>query len=79
MEQTPPAAMDEEPSEDNEDGTWFLVARKRKRQAQAMSNLPRNTEPTQQSQEHVTSRKSFVRPPLPIDDLKVVFRPRDGP
>ncbi|KAL1443165.1 hypothetical protein MTO96_030423, partial [Rhipicephalus appendiculatus] len=43
-----------------------------------MSNLPRNTEPTQQSQEQVTSRKSFLLPPLPIDDLKVVFRPRDG-
>ncbi|KAH7972488.1 hypothetical protein HPB52_012589 [Rhipicephalus sanguineus] len=70
--------MDEEPSEDNEDGTWFLVAQKRKRQAQAMSNLPCNTELTQHSQEQVTSRKSFMLPPLPIDDLTVVFRPRDG-
>ncbi|KAL1477597.1 hypothetical protein MTO96_035612 [Rhipicephalus appendiculatus] len=43
-----------------------------------MSNLPRNTEPTQQSQEQLKTRKSFPPPPLPIDDLKVIFRPRHG-
>ncbi|KAH6926106.1 hypothetical protein HPB50_014446 [Hyalomma asiaticum] len=76
---TPPAPMDEEPSQDNEDGTWFLVARKRKKQAQAESNLAHNTEPTQQGQtQPMFRKKSSLLPPLPIGDLKVVFRPRDG-
>ncbi|KAH6938934.1 hypothetical protein HPB50_014983 [Hyalomma asiaticum] len=78
-ETTPPAPMDEEPSQDNEDGTWFLVARKRKKQAQAESNLPHNTEATQQGQSQPMFRKkSSLLPPLPIWDLKVVFRLRDG-
>ncbi|KAH6937043.1 hypothetical protein HPB50_025311 [Hyalomma asiaticum] len=78
-ETTPLAAMDEEPSQDSEDGTWFLVTRKRRKQGQAESNLPHNTEPTQQGQ----TQPMFVRRALccrryPIGDLKVVFRPRDG-
>ncbi|KAH6924231.1 hypothetical protein HPB50_014019 [Hyalomma asiaticum] len=78
-ENTPPAPMNEEPSQDNEDGTWFLVARKRKKQAQAESNLPHNTEPTQQGQtQPMFRKKSSLLPALPIGDLKVVFRPRDG-
>ncbi|KAH6922571.1 hypothetical protein HPB50_016435 [Hyalomma asiaticum] len=78
-ENTPPAPMDEEPSQGNEDGTWFLVARKRKKQAQAESNLPHNIEPTHQGQtQPMFRKKSSLLPPLPIGDLKVVFRPRDG-
>ncbi|KAH6922299.1 hypothetical protein HPB50_012517 [Hyalomma asiaticum] len=78
-ENTPPAPMDEEPSQGNEDGTWFPVARKRKKQAQAESNLPHNIEPTHQGQtQPMFRKKSSLLPPLPIGDLKVVFRPRDG-
>ncbi|XP_070386284.1 serine/arginine repetitive matrix protein 5-like [Dermacentor albipictus] len=78
-ETTPAAPMDQEPTPDNEDGTWFLVARKRKKQVQATSSLPPNTEPAQQDHPHLRLRnKSSQLPPLPIDDLKVVFRPRDG-
>ncbi|XP_070389436.1 probable splicing factor, arginine/serine-rich 1 [Dermacentor albipictus] len=78
-ETTTAAAMDQEPTQDNEDGTWFLVARKRKKQVQATSSLPPNTEPAQQDHLHLTLRnKSSQLPPLPIDDLKVIFRPRDG-
>ncbi|KAH7960585.1 hypothetical protein HPB49_021363 [Dermacentor silvarum] len=69
--------MDQEPCEDNEDLTWFLVARKRKKQVQATSSLPRNLEPTHQGQQHGTLRKKRSQLLL-IDDLKVVFRPRDG-
>ncbi|XP_070395498.1 uncharacterized protein [Dermacentor albipictus] len=78
-ETTPAAPMDQEPTPDNEDGTWFLVARKRKKQVQATSSLSPNTEPAQQDHPHLRLRnKSSQLPPLPIDDLKVVFRPRDG-
>ncbi|KAH6921062.1 hypothetical protein HPB50_027955 [Hyalomma asiaticum] len=49
-EATSPAPLDKELSQDNEDGAWFLVARKRKKQAQAESNLLHNSEPTQEGQ-----------------------------
>ncbi|KAL1482878.1 hypothetical protein MTO96_013384 [Rhipicephalus appendiculatus] len=63
-ETTPHAAMDEEPSEDNEDGTWVLVAQKRKRQAQARATLsratlsPRNTEQTSPRNTEQTSPRN---------------------
>ncbi|KAH7940896.1 hypothetical protein HPB49_007690 [Dermacentor silvarum] len=78
-ETTPAAAMDQEPNQGNEEGTWFLIPRKRKKQVQATSSLPPNMEPTQQGQAHGRLRKKGSQlPALPIDDLKVLFRPRDG-
>ncbi|KAH7933638.1 hypothetical protein HPB49_014628 [Dermacentor silvarum] len=70
--------MDQEPSKDNGDGAWFLVARKSKKHVQATSSLPPNMEPTQQGEPHGTLwKKGSQLPPLPID-LTAVFRPRDG-
>lgn len=58
--------------QDEDDTNWFLVARKKKRLAQAAADLPPPPAPQ-------VPRKTNARlPPLPIDDYKIVFRPRDG-
>ncbi|XP_049528169.1 uncharacterized protein LOC125947456 [Dermacentor silvarum] len=69
-----PDTMDADASsgQDEDDTNWFLVARKKKRLAQAAADLPPPPAPQ-------VPRKTNARlPPLPIDDYKIVFRPRDG-
>ncbi|KAH7978029.1 hypothetical protein HPB49_004256 [Dermacentor silvarum] len=59
-------------SQDEEDTNWFVVDSKKKRLAQAASTLPPPPAPQ-------APRKTNARlPQLPIDDYKIVFRPRDG-
>nr|XP_054924331.1 uncharacterized protein LOC126527440 [Dermacentor andersoni] len=69
-----PDTMDADASsgQAEDDTHWFLVARKKKRLAEATANLP--PPPTPEA-----PRKRNARlPPLPVDDYKIVFRPRDG-
>ncbi|KAH7933788.1 hypothetical protein HPB49_017361 [Dermacentor silvarum] len=69
-----PDTMDADASsgQDEGDTNWFLVARKKKRLAQAAADQPPPPAPQ-------VPRKTNARlPPLPIDDYKIVSRPREG-
>lgn len=63
--------------EDPADGSWLTARGRRGRRADARSDLAAGRQETQHSKQ-IGPRRPQGPPPLPIDDFKVILRPRNG-